>query len=134
MTSPTTNTKASLDAITSLRSDDAARILMPGAGRRLHVVLFLADGTPLRESILERFASLELPRGARAVVLEIDHAPKTARWFGITETPTLAAVLDGGLLALEDRCEEGVCERLVQVARQQQRELELDARSAYAGL
>lgn len=110
-----------------LDNDRDARVLLPGNSRRLTVVLFISQSTPRREQVLERFATLSLPHGANAAVLEIDRAVETARWFGVTETPALGAVLDGVLLDVEYDCAEGVCQRLLEVAAGQQRLLEADA-------
>lgn len=110
-----------------LQNDHDARFLLPGNSRRLTVVLFLSRSTPRREQIIERFATLSLPQGAIAAVLETDRAVETARWFGVTETPALGAVLDGVLLDVEYDCAEDVCCRLLEVAAEQQRLLEAEA-------
>jgi hypothetical protein len=110
-----------------LQNDTDARLLLPGGSRRLTVVLFLGLGTPGREEVLARFDSLPLPRGAHAAVLEIDAAVEAARWFGVTETPALGAVLDGVLLDVEYGCAEGICQRLLEVAERQQRMLLAEA-------
>jgi len=110
-------------------NDHQARALGPGA-KGVYVVLFLSSQDPTHDistdADITRFAALSLPRHLPRVVVDTEGAPETARWFGVTQTPVLAVISDGALLAIEHQCEESVCERLIAFADQQRSCLEAE--------
>jgi len=96
----------------SLAADDAtARALLPGgAADGLQLVLFCdgrADG-----AAIARFRRA-LPAEVPGWVVDVAGAPATARYFGVRETPVLAAVADGSLLMLESDCGESSCAEVI---------------------
>ncbi|MCO4768980.1 MAG: hypothetical protein KDA24_03055 [Deltaproteobacteria bacterium] len=94
-----------------LCDDEKARCLLPGGlGSRVALVLFC---DPIQdEASVRRFAGA-LPGGAPAYVVNALDAPNAARWFGVRETPVLAAVSDGSLLMLETECGPESCARVL---------------------
>lgn len=110
-------------------TDEQARPLGPGQ-RGMYVVLFLSSASPQSEELMARFETLPLPHHLPRVVVDVEGAPETARWFGITETPALTVISDGALLSVEHRCEEGVCGQLIDFAAQQRSSLDVERYAA----
>lgn len=78
--------------------DDANAIsLLAGTG--LRVVLFLGPDAPQEQ--IARFSSIRWPAGVMPAVLPVASAPQTAARLAIRQTPAVAAILNGQLLALE---------------------------------
>jgi hypothetical protein len=113
-----------MTAMLHWQNDQQARPLLPGSSHRgLHVVLFISSNAPKRDYVLAKFDELSLPRGVTRAAVCLDGAPETRRWFGISADVALAAISDGVLLALEYECEEGACQRLIELASSQQQML-----------
>jgi hypothetical protein len=100
----------------TLSSDREARCLLPEQEDRFFVVLFWSDADVERIEAINRFLGMQWPPGWISATLDIAAAPETAAWFGVLETPTLAVIRDGALLAVASECDDGVCHRLLQWA------------------
>lgn len=98
---------------------DAAPLMPPYQGGGFHVVLFWRPSDPNADAVLTKFASMDWGVLRNVSALDIDAVPSVAQWFGISETPTVAVILDGMLLCVEQGCEPGSCQRLERWALQQ---------------
>ena len=108
------------------RTDKEAAGLMPGHGEGLHVVLFWNPKTDRNHAVLSHFRELKWPETCRQSVLEVSNTPETAAWFGLKETPALAVIREGVLLAVEYACTEDACQRLLNCADRQLRAILAD--------
>lgn len=72
------------------------------------------------ENAFMHFAQLPWPDNTRLMALDVSRATRTAEWFGIRDTPALAVVHNGMLLAVEHHCQPDACGRLLECARKQQ--------------
>lgn len=106
--------------------DNAASALLPGRADGDHVVLFFRHDDDGSSGHLQRFAALPWPTRWSASAVNVERAPETARWFGLQETPAVAVIRDGALLALEFDCSEDVCQRVLALASSQRRQLVAD--------
>lgn len=107
--------------------DHAARALLPGHTDGDHVVLFFRPQDRDAADHLQRFSSLPWPPRWSAAAVDVDCAPDTARWFGLSLTPAVAVIRDGALLALEFDCSDDVCHRVLAWASTQRRHMAADA-------
>lgn len=95
----------------------AVRLIPPRPAQGLHVILFVQHEDASAEQTWRRATELGWPAGTLLYALVADEAKEITRWFGIARFPALAALLDGSLLALEEGCEQGCAERLLEHAR-----------------
>lgn len=98
---------------------DAAPLMPPYQGGGFHVVLFWRTSDANAGATLNKFASMNWGILRNVSALDVDAVPSVAQWFGISETPTVAVILDGALLCVEQGCEPGACQRLERWALQQ---------------
>lgn len=92
-----------------LQPEEATVRLLPGRQDQFAAVLFAHNSDA--ESV-ERFQQLQWPAGWDVFFVDVAATPALTGWFGVRETPVLAVIRDGALLALEYECAPEVCERL----------------------
>lgn len=102
-----------------IAGDEVADRLLPGADARFRVVLFVRGGAADGDEARRRFGALPWPADWERLVIDLDRAPRVGAWFGIAESPAVAVVRRGQLLALEDDCTGEACDRLVRWAHAQ---------------
>ena len=102
-----------------IESEEEAQEWIDGPGGPL-AILFWRTG---EDELVARFDTLEWPRSWRVATIALDDAPVVAERMGVTETPAVAVLREGSILAVEYGCDPGACERVVRWARVQLREL-----------
>jgi len=100
--------------------------LLPPNNYGFTMVLFVSNKEQQREYI-QRYIESVNQLEVRSVIVEVDPSGRSemslAGWFGLSEYPTLAAIYDGMLLAIECDCAQGSCSTVMRDAVAQYRAL-----------
>ena len=83
-------------------------------------LLWNGDDTPR-----DQFSELDWPAAWRVVCIDVSKHAGEAKRLGIEDTPAVAVLSEGCLLAVDYGCDRGACDRVVRWAKQQLREIAL---------
>jgi thioredoxin-like negative regulator of GroEL len=83
---------------------------MPG----LQVVLFVKGRSDQAEALWALLIALRWPPGTILHALDASAHPSAASWFGVEQLPSLVALMDGSILAIEQGCHQSCADRLVE--------------------
>lgn len=97
-----------------IQSEAEARRFLPAGGGDYGLLLFVRSGDPACATVVASAAAQPDPR--KLHVLDVDRCPHASRWFGLVEVPSLVAVADGALIAIEQRWGPETLKRLDAVA------------------
>ncbi|MCB0341778.1 MAG: hypothetical protein H6626_00965 [Pseudobdellovibrionaceae bacterium] len=87
--------------------------------KNTYLLLFVRPNVTSCEVAMQKFAEAPFPAHFKKLVVHLqDHCELCSR-FGIQDTPSLAAVNNGTLLALVEDCEPESCEWLLEFSKQQ---------------
>ena len=87
--------------VEEIRSEAEARRFLPAGGGDYGLLQFVRPGDAASVSAVEFAKSLPDPR--KVHVVDVDRLPYAYRWFGMFDVPSLVAVANGALLAIEER-------------------------------